>query len=762
MSEELIYLGDEEAQRPAASSFNIQEYIQLLARKWPLIVTLGVIGLAAGAVRYYVTPRMYRAEATLQIEQRSLLSVSTSQNPWLDAWAGIKYYPTQYRLLESRGLAERVVVDLGLIDDPAFNTTDAADPAMAPAGATSNPDYDRMLAGLASKLLAGMSVKPVPQTELVKISFEGQDPTLAAKIVNGTAASYIDWGIETRTEDVGKASTFLDQQVSAFKSEIDEKERQLQQFGRDIDVVNLDPESNEIVERIGQLNRTYTQAIADRVESETKYYELSGDAAAAAAEMNPTPLIDEARRNLMSLQRDYEVKLTVYKPDHPTMEDLQARIVEETQGLQQIIDDEVSSMRRQAAAELQTARRRERSLKQQFEAARREAMALNSVSVEMKNLEMEIATRRELLDQLLRRQSETGMTARFQTSRESNVRVIDRALVPKEPFRPSMQTNLTTGAGAGLMFGVALVFLFHFLDRTIKSAEELERLLALPVLAVIADLASSGRKPGSYYGYGRRGRRKRRRNDEAEDARPKQIELVPTSNPRLGVSEAYRSLRTALLLSTAGGIKLITITSAQAGEGKTATAVNLAAVMAQLGRRTLLIDADLRKARLHRILGVSNRAGLVNVLTGDLVIESALQSTPIDNLTVLPSGPHPPNPSELLSSQPMLELVEHVKESYDIVVIDSPPVLAVTDAIITGKMSDGVLLCFRAGKVLREDARACRDQLQLAGVRILGSILNCYQPAITGKYDRRYYYHYAYEGYSSDDGEAKAGTAAAL
>jgi capsular exopolysaccharide synthesis family protein len=382
-------------------------------------------------------------------------------------------------------------------------------------------------------------------------------------------------------------------------------------------------------------------------------------------------------------------------------------------------------------------------------------MALNSVSVEMKNLEMEIGTRRELLDQLLRRQSETGMTARMQTDKESNIRVIDRALPPSGPYRPSIRANLSTGGGGGLILGIGIVLLFHFLDRSIKSAEELDRLLGLPVLAVIADLSSKGRR--SAYGY--YGKRRKRR-ESAQEA-PKKIELVATSNPRLGVSEAYRSLRTALLLSTAGGIKVITVTSAEAGEGKTATASNLAAVMAQLGRKTLIIDADLRKARLHRIMGVSNRIGLVNVLAEGLDLKTAMQSTTMENLTVLPSGPHPPNPSELLASEPMIDLLQYAQEIFDVVIIDSPPVLAVTDAILVGKLSDGVLLCFRAGRVQREDAKACRDQLQLSGVRILGTLLNCYQPSTTGRYDRRYSYHYAYEGYSDDDSETTAGGTAA-
>ena len=755
MNEVPVYLTESEPVQAAASNLNIQQYVQLLLRRWPIIAVLTAAGFAVGAVLYYMTPQLYKAHTTIQIQQRSLLSVGTEVNPYLEAWASIKYYPTQYRLLESRGLAERVVVDLGLAENPSFNPA-AGDPPVDGGAREQELADARLRARLAGKIQAGLAVAPVAGTELVKLTFVGEDPALVASIVDGVADSYIDWGIETRSEDVGKASTFLDQQILEFRREIGEKQQLMQQYGKETDLVNLDPESSDIVERINQLNRTYTNAIADRVEVEARFYELSGNSAASIAEASPTPLTREARRSLLALERDYEAKLTVYKPDHPVMLDLLSRIEESRRNMTQVISDEVEAMRRQADSALQTARRRESSLKQQWERARQEAMALNSVSVEMKNLEMEISTRQQLLDQLLRRQSETGMSVRLQSSKESNVRVVDRALVPTAPFQPSMRSSLSTGGGAGLTLGIAMVFLFHFLDRSIKSAQELEQLLGLPVLAVIADLSSKGRRKG-VYGYYGGGRRRR----ESTQGKPKQIELVPTSNPRLAVSEAYRSLRTALLLSTAGGIKVITVTSAEAGEGKTATAVNLATVMAQLGRKTLIIDADLRKARLHRILGVSNQAGLVNVLAEGLEMDAALQSTSIDNLTVLPSGPHPPNPSELLASETMVDFVQHAKALFDVVIVDSPPVLAVTDAILAGKLSDGVLLCFRANRIQREDARACRDQLSLAGVRVLGALLNCYQPATTGRYDRRYSYHYAYEGYSDDDSEATAGGSAA-
>ena len=736
--DEQIYAS--EAETSAASqgpTFNVHEYLRLLQRRWPIIAACALLGVGLGTARYSMTPRLYRTSTTLQIEQRSLMAVG-SENPWLDAWVGVRYFPTQYRLLESRGLAERVVVDLNLQDDPDFGGVVKTDD---PEG------EERRIAGLAGKIQAGLEVEPVQGTELVHLRFEGADPKLAARILNGLSSAYVDWGIETRTADVGKASSFIGQEIRALRQEIDDKEDQLREYGRDIEMVSLDPESNEILERIGQLNRSYTQAIADRVDLEARNYELQSTPPATIAEARPTPLINEARRARVALERDYEGKLTVYKPDHPLMVDLEKKIRESQRFLEQLINDEVTALRRQAGAALETARRRERSLKSQFEAARDDALALNSVAVQVKNIDMEISTRRELMNQLLRRQSEAGMTARLQSTRESNVRIIDRALVPTSPFRPSLRNDLSAGLSSGLVLGIGIVFLLHFLDRSIKSAEELERLLGLPVLAVVPAL---GLRRRGYYGYSRGHKRRHKKPAKSAAEEPTQIELVPATNPRLGISEAYRSLRTALLLSTAGGLRVCAITSAEAGEGKTATAVNLGVVMAQLGRKTLLIDADLRKSRLHRILKVSNRIGLVNVLTEGLDLESTLKPTEVPNLTVLPAGPTPPNPSELLASEAMTNVIQMARHEFDFVIIDSPPVLAVTDAILAGKLSEGILLCFRAGSVHRADARSCCDQLQLAGLRVLGTVLNCYEPMRSGGYDRRYYYHYAYEPYGDD------------
>jgi capsular exopolysaccharide synthesis family protein len=312
---------------------------------------------------------------------------------------------------------------------------------------------------------------------------------------------------------------------------------------------------------------------------------------------------------------------------------------------------------------------------------------------------------------------------------------------------------MTLGASFGFTLGIGLVILLHFLDRTVKTPEELERLLDLPVLGVIPDMSDNSRAYSyrSYYGQGKG------QTTEGTGERPTNIELLPALKPRLAVSEAYRSIRTALLLSTAEKLRAITITSAESGEGKTATAANLALVMAQLGRRVLLIDADLRKPRVHKVFKASNRDGLVSYLTLQLDFDSTTQETQHENLWICPSGPHPPNPSELLASERMREFLHAASVKFDFVIVDSPPVLPVTDGVLIGSIVDGVVLCLRANKVHREDAKSCRERLRMADVKVLGTILNRYSPGRTGSYGRRYHY---YESYAAQTDNEISGSAA--
>jgi len=749
------------------SEFNLAEYLAMVRRHWKLAAVCCLLGLAGAGIHFAITPKEYQATTVLQIERRNLTPVGNNENVWYENYWNLEFYPTQYELLHSRGLAERVVKSLDLMEDANFN------PGRRDGAAKPTAEGDEAVAGgLAEQLRGGLSVDPVRNTQLVQLSFHASSPEFAAKAANAFADSFIDMGVEDRFASAGKASTFISSQIETLKQEIQDKETQLQAFSRRSDIVTLDPQTNVTLQRLEALNSQYIEAKKERIEKEARYHEALAGPKESLGDSLTTGVVSDQRAQLLKLERDYETKLKTFKPDHPDMITLKAEIEKAKQHLKEVSQEQMDKARSDAFAAYQTTLRQEESLESELNRLKGDALDQNSAAVEYTNLKVEIQTRRDLLNELLRKQSETEVAVRLQDTRESNVRIIDKALVPGGPFRPSLRQDVSYGLLLGLLFGIGCAVLIEFLDRTVKAPEEIERRLGLPTLAVIQDLSESGKAYGysSYgYGYGDTGSGEGPRVRPSRTApaagwlekkkgpavAPSQIELVPHSRPRTLISESYRSLRTALLLSSARELRTVAVTSAVAGEGKTATASNLAVVLAQLGRQVLIVDCDLRKPRLHQVFNVSNRVGLVNQLTAAAEPEVFLP-TEVPNLWVTPSGPIPPNPSELLASDRMRDWLKAVRSRFDFVVIDTPPALAVTDATIVGMLVDGVVLTLRSGKVTREEARLCRDRLRQTGIKILGAVLNRYRSLQAGL-GKRYRY---YESYGAEESEPKAGSAA--
>lgn len=744
------------------AELRLGDYLDVLRRRWRLAAVLVIVCALGGVVHYFITPKMYQATTTIQIDRRSLSLGGSLESPWLENWWNMEFYPTQYKLLESRGLAERVVTDLRLYEDPVFN------PAWARWGAgdePATPDLDQAeLGGLGQRLQGGLEVAPIKGTQLVQIHYRSNDRELAARIANGVADAFIDWGIQTRSESAGKASSFLGRQIEDLKQELADKEATLQAYGRRSDIVAVDTQTNPTLQQLEALNQSYVAAVAQRIEREASYNEVLSAPAETIADPLSGGLVSQLRSDLHRLEQEYATKSNTYKAEMPVMVDLRGRIDQARQHLDSVVAEMVAQARQKSRAEYQTIKRQEDALAAELDRAREETISMGSASVQYHNLRMEVETRRQLLDDLLKRQSETEVTARLQATRESNVRIVDRALVPGGAFAPSLRRDVGMALGFGLFLGLGCIFLLEYLDRSLKTAEEAERVLGLPVLAVIPDVVDGGRGYGYGYGYAKGaapsfyGIRKRARKGRDRGEELKDIELLPQSKPRHAISEAYRSLRTALLLSSAEQLRLIAVTSAQSGEGKTATASNLAVVMAQLGKQVLLIDADLRKPRLHRVFSLSNREGLVHCLTGAEPIEKVMQPTAVDGLHVLPSGTIPPNPSELLASDRMRELLHSAQRRFDLVIVDTPPLLAVTDAALVGAMVDGIVFTLHAGRVLRDEARASTDRLRQSGVRVLGTVLNRYQPGKAA--DGKHYYYYQYQSYGETDERATSDSAA--
>ncbi|HJT18310.1 MAG TPA: polysaccharide biosynthesis tyrosine autokinase, partial [Thermoanaerobaculia bacterium] len=674
----------------AQPEIHLAEYWSVIVKRRRLIGLCIAAALLIGGIVSIFSRPTYKATVVLDIEKDkgSPMEIDSSASQY--AAYDPEFLPTQTRLMKSREVAERVVKRLNLTDNTEINPPKSSfwsffrRPAAAPAS-------NDVVARMASRLQPSIDIVPVRGTNLVELSFVATSPKLAADIANSVADAYIDWNLESKFQVVGQASQFLSAQIEQLRSEIDDKERQLQAYGRQVDIVSVDPKENVTLQKLEALNRDYAAAVSDRVAKEARYHEVETVRADTIADTLSNGLVSQLRNEQARLEREYAEKLNLFKPEWPAMQELKAQIDKGQQHLNTVIQETVAKARAVAANDYQTALRREQSLQAVLQGQKSEAMALNTNAVEYNNLKVEVETKRALMDTLLKRNAETQVTSRLRGERLSNVRVVDRALPPSARFRPSYKLNAMLSLFLGAMAGIGLAFFLEYLDRSLRTPEQVERTLQLPALGVVAAVGSSGRPYGYGYGYSSRAKKTASGTSDSKIA----IELLPHSQPRSTVAEAYRAFRTALLLSRAGGVKTIAITSSLPAEGKTSTALNLSVVLGQLGKRVALVDADLHKPRLHEIFRLSNRVGLVSVLAENAVPTEALQQTSIPNVSVVTSGPNSPNPSALLSSDAMKRFLEFLSMNFDFVVVDTPPVSPVADAFLIGNLVDGVVLTVR-------------------------------------------------------------------
>jgi polysaccharide biosynthesis transport protein len=726
-----LSLGDRSESRQ--EEIHLSDYWSIIVKYRRLIAWSVGIAILLGIAVSLLSDPTYRATVVLNVEREKSSPFDISGQ---SAYAGYdpEFVPTQTRLMRSREVAERTVNRLRLADNP-----EIVPPERKLFGSSEPMTGEQRVARAAMNVQEDVATTPIRGTNLVELSFVASTPKLAADVANALADAYIDWSLESKYLVVGQASRFMGAQIEQLKAELADREKRLQAYARQEDIISIDPQQNVTIQKLESLNRDYAEAVADRVAKEARFYEIQNARPDTIADTLSSGLISQLRTDQAKLERDYAEKLNLYKPEWPAMLQLKAQIDKGRQNLASVIQETVSKARDNARSEYQTAQRREQSLKGVLAGQKNEAMNLNANAVEYNNLRTEVETKRTLLDTLLKRQAETEVTSRLQGQRVSNIRVVDRALPPRFRFRPSYKRNGLLSLFFGLGFGVGLAFLFEYMDRSLRTTEAVEKYLRLPALGVIPAANTSGG-----YGYGGKKRSKLRKvgDDPA-------IELLPETSPRATVSEAYRAFRAALLLSRAGGIRTIAVTSSAPGEGKTSTSVNLAVVLAQLGKKVLLVDADLHKPRIHEVFRVSNRVGLVSILAEKTDPLMAIQPTKVKNLSLVPSGPMSPNPSGLLSSDAMKQFLQTVAENFDFVIIDTPPVSPVADAILIGYQLDGVVLCVKGGTTPRDLVARTRDKLARSNVRILGVLINNLIEDEFG-YGKYYSYYAASKAYGDE------------
>lgn len=720
-----------ETQVSDLQEIDLRKYIDVLFRRRWTIISITMLAVAIALLISFTMRPRYTARGMVMIEKEP--NILSFEDIFQIETFRDDYFQTQYKLLQSRSLAERTIDKLNLWGREEFSGKREVS-----AEEIKNPVFKQKVI---DRFLSRLEVKPVRMTRLVEVSFTSYDPALASDCVNALFDAFVDMNIEAKSEATEQASEFLAQQINELKKEISQKEQELQRYGQEKDIVILSDKETTIIEKLGEINRALTEAQIDRVRKESYYNEIKNASPDFIPEAMNNPLIQRLREDYIKLSREYSKMQEKFQPDYPEMQRLKA----ELDTARDMLKNETESLIKAAYSEYQAALKKEKSLQELFDRQKEEAFKINSSAILYNSLKIEIENRKNLLESLLKRQSETGLTARLKGLRTSNIRIIDRADIPVRPSSPKKLRNLMLALFLGLFGGVGLALGLEYLDNTVKSVEDVERYAGLPALGVVPAFDNDSRAYGYYYSYSSRkeGEKGKDGKEKQKEPRPENIELIVYHAPESALAEAYRSLRTALLLSgPQAHLKKIQVTSPLQGEGKSSTISNLAVSLAQMGRRVLLIDADLRRPRQHRLFNVKNHDGLTNYLALDLPPDKLVKATMVPNLFLVNSGPIPPNPAELLSTEKMSRLLEEMSRRYDFLLIDTPPVLAVTDAQVVGKMVDGLVLVVQAERTPREALRQTRELLDLLKIKTLGVVVNCFDLDSRGYYYRRYYKHY--------------------
>jgi capsular exopolysaccharide synthesis family protein len=728
-------LSDPGIEAAPPSDTHLSEYWELIKNRKRLILFCLGLALFAGVLATILTRPMYRSMVTVDVVKQQMSPLGFGQSG--GGGGDPEFLPSQIQLMQSREIGVRVVKKLNLLANPDFNPKHYKRFLPDAKGKVRVPSQEDLI-DAAIDVQGGTDAAIVRGTSLVQITFTHRNPKLAADVANAIAETYIEWNIESRYRIMGQSSEFLSTQIQHAKAELEEKEQALLALGRQKELVSPESQQNPVVAKLDSLTHELDQATSDRVAKEARFNEVRNTSQDVLAEIGSGGLVSQHRADVEKLEREYNDRLNIYKPEWPAMQQLKAQINRERQNYEKLRTDSASKAIEAARTDYLTAMRREESIRGMTHAQRQQAVAQGPDTVEFQNLKIEIDNKRGLLDNLLKQQGETEVISRLRDELITNVRIVDRALPPPEPFKPSLKKNLLIFGFFGMAVGVGLTFLLHYLDRSLRTPQQVEQFLQLPSLGVVPAVGQTGAR---LYGLRRRKLPLSRRPEPVLAPSKTAIELLPHGDPRSPVAEAYRAFRTSLLLSRAGGVRSVVITSGFPEEGKTSTAVNLAVVLAQLGRRVLLVDADLHKSRIHDIFQLSNSVGLVSILAENMEPSRAILKTSVPGVYVVPAGPETPNPSALLSSEAMQKFMELASTNFDHVIVDTPPVLLVSDMLVFAQQADGVVLCVRGGVTPREEALLARDRILRAGIPVLGVLINALEPD-SGSYYHSYRYEY--------------------
>ncbi len=706
-----------------SDAYSFHHYWDILRKRRSTVFTVVFfITILVTIVVFRMKP-VYRATARMEVQAETpALQTLSELSP--NATADAAFLQTQVNLLQNNNLAWQTMQELGLAAGASQATT-AAEGGSASRDAPSADSQSSLIRAFKKHL----HVELLSESRLVEVSFESDDPSLAARVANALVRNYVESNFRSKYETTRQASAWMEQQLDELKAKVEKAQQALVDYERENSIANLGDKENVVQQRLAQLSSDLTAAQVDRANKQSVYDSVRSNKSEAAVIANDA-LLAQLESKSAELHTEYAATTAQYGPNFYKVKQLGNQISE----VETLIDRECKRITERIESDYRTSLRREQLLAQDVAQQRAEVEKLNQLLIKYTILKGDFETNQQLYSELLKRLKDATISVSL---RATNVRLADAALVPTTPIRPDKRLDIAIGLIVGLILGVTLAFVRESLDRTIKTAEEIESEITVPTLAVIPLGSKTRGRYGRYFSH-----------EVQKTGANGTSALSILSSPGSEMAEAFRVLRTSILLSSSPQPpQVLLVTSAHPSEGKTFASVNLALSLAQRGSRVLLVDGDLRKPSILKALGLKDGEGngLSSLLTGGQEIDQALRPiAAMPNMSVLSSGPIPPNPAELVSSPAMGGLLRHLRQRFEYIVLDSPPLLLVTDGILLSTLADGVVLVVESGSTSRGALNRVRRILDRAGANTLGAVLNKLDDRADGYYTSRYRYYSYY------------------
>lgn len=715
---------------------------QLVRKHWSIALTITIGVSLAVTFRTLREPKIFEASTTVLFDPNPPRPLGQRVEAVVDMgsgsiWDNHEYYETQYKIIQSMRVAMAVVADLGLQHDGGFL-------ALTPPGAPP-PSIEASEEDAAQALRGRLKVEPVRDSRLATVKLEDTDPQRAQRVLAALVDKYVEQNLDDALQSTTQATEWLRSRLDTLKTELETSEMALHEYKEHKNILSVafDDQSNMLREEMKQINEALTGVRTKREEVAARRAELAkvkGDDPRdmPASELLQNDLLKQLRNTYAEAvsARDGLVGGGKGK-NHPDVLAADARV----EATKLALLSEVRNIQRALDGDLNIIKRQEGGLSGLFERAKKTALDLNLLEIEYNRLRRSKENNEKLYSIVLERTKESELARML---RVNNVRVVDRPLVPKAPIRPQVPKSISVGVLAGFLLGIVAALVRGLLDRSIKTPDDLERDLGVAFLGLLPEIGSKGPDPSPY------GKRRRR-----GAAMPSNVpELVVHEHPMSGIAEAARTIRTNLLfMAPDHPYRTLLVTSAGPAEGKTTVASCIAIAMAQAGQKVVLIDCDMRRPRIHRVFRKTSEVGMTTALL-DENIDAVIMSTEVPNLSIIPAGPIPPNPAELLHSERFKVVLKKIAERFDRVIIDSPPVVPVTDAAILSTLVDGTVLVVRAFKTSQELARHALRALVDIGAKKAGAVLNAVNLS-RHEYKYSYYHYYRRDGLYTQDQETQ-------